>query len=97
LAWEIETDSILIREKRKHLYKMSDRVSKMFWSANAQDLRSMKVFKKVYISIIKVYSLSYKIESKLNKFRNSLTFKKLPAALDPFKFQFGQLICDNFF
>jgi len=32
-----ETDSILIREKRKHLSKMSDRVSKMFWSARAQD------------------------------------------------------------
>ncbi len=28
--WRIETDSILIKEKRKHLYKMSDRVSKMF-------------------------------------------------------------------
>ena len=30
LAWEIETDSILIKEKGKHLSKMSDRVSKMF-------------------------------------------------------------------
>jgi len=32
VAWlgKIETDSILIREKRKHLSKMSDRVSKMF-------------------------------------------------------------------
>ncbi len=29
LAREIETDSILIKEKRKHLSKMSDRVSKM--------------------------------------------------------------------
>ncbi len=29
LAWEVETDSILIKEKRKHLSKMSDRVSKM--------------------------------------------------------------------
>ncbi len=29
LAWEIETDSILIKEKRKHLSKMSDRVSKV--------------------------------------------------------------------
>ncbi len=26
----METDSILIKEKRKHLSKMSDRVSKMF-------------------------------------------------------------------
>ena len=30
LAWKIETDSILIKEKRKHLSKTSDRVSKMF-------------------------------------------------------------------
>jgi hypothetical protein len=37
-----ETDSILIREKRKHLSKMSDRVSKMFWSASAQDLNEGK-------------------------------------------------------
>ncbi len=29
LAWEVETDSILIKEKRKHLSKTSDRVSKM--------------------------------------------------------------------
>ncbi len=29
LAWEIETGSILIKEKRKQLSKMSDRVSKM--------------------------------------------------------------------
>ncbi len=37
VAWlEIETDSILIREKRKHLFKTSDRVSKMF---GAQELK----------------------------------------------------------
>ncbi len=29
LAWEIETGSILIKEKCKHLSKTSDRVSKM--------------------------------------------------------------------
>jgi hypothetical protein len=31
VAWllKIETDSILIKEKRKHLSKMTDRVSKM--------------------------------------------------------------------
>ncbi len=28
--WKIETDYILIKEKRKHLSKTSDRVSKMF-------------------------------------------------------------------
>ena len=37
-----ETDSILIREKRKHLSKTSDRVSKMFWSASAQVLNEGK-------------------------------------------------------
>ena len=40
VAWLglMETGSILIREKRKHLSKTLDRVSKMFWSASAQDL-----------------------------------------------------------
>jgi hypothetical protein len=37
-----ETDSILIREKCKHLSKTSDRVSKMFWSASPQDLNEGK-------------------------------------------------------
>jgi hypothetical protein len=53
-----ETDSILIREKRKHLSKTSDRVSKMFWSTSAQDLNEGKYSKK-YISIIEIYSLLY--------------------------------------
>ncbi len=30
LAWKIETDSIFIKEKHKHLSETSDRVSKMF-------------------------------------------------------------------
>jgi hypothetical protein len=44
MAWLAlnKTDSILIREKRKHLSKMSDKVSKMFWSASAQDLNEGK-------------------------------------------------------
>ncbi len=37
-----DTDSILIREKSKHLSKMSERVSKMFWSTSAQDLNEGK-------------------------------------------------------
>ena len=37
-----ETDSILIREKHKHLSKMSDRVSKMFRRASEQDLNEGK-------------------------------------------------------
>jgi len=39
VAWlgKIETDSILIREKRKHLSKTSDRVSKMFEAQALKD------------------------------------------------------------
>ncbi len=55
MAWEFETDSILIRDKRKHLTKTLDRVSKMFWSASAQDLRSLKVFIEVYIDNVSVF------------------------------------------
>jgi hypothetical protein len=45
MAWLglMETGSILIREKRKHLSKMSDRVSQMFWSASAQDLKGREM------------------------------------------------------
>ncbi len=41
VAWLglMETGSILIREKRKHLSKTSDRVSQMFWSARARGLK----------------------------------------------------------
>ncbi len=35
--WKIETDSILIKKKRKHLYKTSDRVSKMFEAQALKD------------------------------------------------------------
>ncbi len=35
--WKIETDSILIKEKRKHLSKTSDRVSKMFEAQALKD------------------------------------------------------------
>ncbi len=44
MAWLglIETDSILIREKRKHFSKMSDKVSKMIWSGSAQGLNEGK-------------------------------------------------------
>ena len=45
----METGSILIKEKRKHLSKMSDRVSQMFWSASAQGLKGRKEFIEVYI------------------------------------------------
>jgi hypothetical protein len=58
LAWEIETDSILIKEKRKHITKMSDRVSKMFCSASIKSLRSMKVYidnRSVFIIVCNKY------------------------------------------
>ncbi len=44
MAWLglIETDSVLIREKRKDLSKMSDKVSKMIWSGSAQGLNEGK-------------------------------------------------------
>jgi hypothetical protein len=34
------TGAIFIREKRKYLSKMSDRVSQMFWNAGARGLES---------------------------------------------------------
>jgi hypothetical protein len=39
VAWlgKIETGSILIKEKCKHLFKMSDRVSKMFEAQALKD------------------------------------------------------------
>jgi hypothetical protein len=38
MTWlgKLETGSILIKEKRKHLSKMSDRVSKKVWSVSAK-------------------------------------------------------------
>jgi len=59
VAWLglIETGSILIREKRKHLSKMSDRVSKMF--------DGIKLIRRKYISISEVISLSYIRKEKL--------------------------------
>jgi hypothetical protein len=38
---------------------MSDRVSKMFWSASAKSLRSMKVFIEVYIDNRSVFVIVY--------------------------------------
>ncbi len=45
----METGFILIKERRKHLSKTSDRVSQMFWSASAQGLKDRKELIKVYI------------------------------------------------
>jgi hypothetical protein len=46
----METGSILIKEKHKHLSKMSDRVSQMFWGASAQGLKGRKEIIEVYIN-----------------------------------------------
>jgi hypothetical protein len=51
--------TILIKEKRKHLSKMSDRVSKMVWSASAKSLRSIKVFVEVHINNQSVFVIIY--------------------------------------
>ncbi len=60
MAWleKIETGSILIKEKRKHLSKMSDRVSRNVFRMEMLEVRVEKVSYK-YISIIEVYSLLY--------------------------------------
>ncbi len=55
-----ETDPILIREKQKHLSKMSDRVFKMFWSTSAQDEKRRKVFIEVYIDNRSLFVIVYK-------------------------------------
>ncbi len=55
----MKTGSILIKEKRKHLSKMSDRVSEMFWSASAQGLKGRKEFIEVCINNQSVFIIVY--------------------------------------
>ncbi len=57
MAWLglMETGSILIREKHKHLSKMSDRVSQMFWSASARGLKGREWFIEVYIDNQRIF------------------------------------------
>ncbi len=45
----METGYFIIKEKHKHLSKMSDRVSQMFWSASAQGVKGREEFIEVYI------------------------------------------------
>ncbi len=61
MAWLglIETNSILIREKRKPLSKTSDRLSKNVLERKHSRVESREGFIEVYVSIIEVYSLSY--------------------------------------
>ncbi len=51
MAWLglIETGSILIREKRKHLFKMSDRVSRNVLEHKCLRVESRECFIEVYI------------------------------------------------
>ncbi len=58
LAWKMETDSILNKEKCKHLSKMSDRVSKML-KRKRLNFEIQRKYSQKYISIIEAYSLSY--------------------------------------
>jgi hypothetical protein len=61
MAWLglMETGSILIREKRKHLSKMSDRASQMFWSASARGLKGREGFIEVYIDKQRIFIIVY--------------------------------------
>jgi hypothetical protein len=60
MAWlgKIETDSILIREMRKHLSKMFDRVSKMFEEQALLKIEE-KGFIEVYIDNRSVFVIVY--------------------------------------
>ena len=55
----METGSILIKEKHKHLSKTSDRVSHMFWSASAQGLKDRKEFIEVHINNQSIFVIIY--------------------------------------
>jgi len=55
----METGSILIKEKRKHLSNMSDRVSKIFWSARAQGWKGREEFIEVYIDNQILFAIVY--------------------------------------
>ncbi len=56
----METGSILIKQKRNYLSKISDRVSQMFWSASAQGLKGKEEFIEVYIDNPSVFVIIYK-------------------------------------
>ncbi len=56
---EIETDSILIKEKRKHLSKTSDRVSKLLKRKRLKLGFSEKGVIEVYIDIQSLFVIVY--------------------------------------
>jgi hypothetical protein len=57
VAWLglIETGSILIREKRKHLSKMSDRVSRNVLERKHSRIKSRECFIEVYIDNRRIF------------------------------------------
>ncbi len=57
MAWLglIETGSILIREKRKHLSKMSDRVSRNVLERKHSRIKSRECFIEVYIDNRRIF------------------------------------------
>ncbi len=57
----METGYILIKGKRKHLSKTSDRVSQMFWSASARGLKNRKELIEVYIDNQSVFVMVYNL------------------------------------
>ncbi len=56
---DIETDSILIKEKRKHLSKMADRVSKMMKRKRLKFWISEKRVIEVYIDKRSLFIIVY--------------------------------------
>ncbi len=100
MAWllEIETDSILIKEKRIHLSKTSDRVSKMFkWerlSLGFRERSHRSIYR--YTKLIQYRIISYQIATSRGSdkyllfpchLKDELTLEKwlwlLPANLSP--------------
>ena len=61
MAWLglIETDSILIREKRQHLSKTSDRVSRNVLERKRLRIESRECFTEVYINNQSIFVIVY--------------------------------------
>ncbi len=61
MAWLglIEIDSILIREKHKHLSKMSDRVSRNVLEGKRSRIESRECFVEVYIDNQSIFIIVY--------------------------------------
>ncbi len=55
LVWVFETGSILIKEKRKHLSKMSDMVSRKCFAVQVLEVLSREGFIEVYINNRRIF------------------------------------------